>query len=67
MCKKNNFWGLKTRIRRNISLKNKNILMIEKVQEEYGVEEGEALEMLMESDTLYKETEKKLKEYYADI
>lgn len=67
MCKKHSFWDLRTRIRRNISLKNKNILIVETVQEEYDVEEVEALEMLMESDTLYSETEQKLKEYYKDI
>jgi len=67
MCKKHSFWDLKTNFRKSFSFKNKNILIIETVQELKNVSHAKAVEMLMESQSLYVDVLKNLKEQYSDI
>ncbi len=65
---KMNFWQKKTRIRKNINLKNINILVIEKMlEDEIAKNESEAIVMLIENPELYSKMIEKLKENYPDI
>ena len=62
-----NIWDIRAMFRRKISLSNRNILVIEKVQEVYGVNAAEAMEMLIGREDIYLEMIDKLSEDYHDI
>ena len=62
-----NIWDIRAMFRRKISLSNRNILVIEKVQEVYGVNAAEAMEMLIGREDVYNEMIEMLSEYYHDI
>lgn len=63
-----NFWDKKARLRKNIQLKNRNILVIERmIDDKLALREDEAIELLLEDKNLYEEIIKKLKEDYPDI
>ncbi len=63
-----NFWDKKARIRKYIHLKNRNILVIEKmIDDKLALREDEAIELLLEDKDLYQQMIKILKEDYPDI
>lgn len=63
-----NFWDKKARLRKSIQLKNRNILVIERmIDDKLALREDEAIELLLEDKNLYEEIIKKLKEDYPDI
>jgi len=68
MCQMHrNIWDLKSKFKKSISLKNRTIIIIERIQEEYGVRAAEAMEMLMEDENLYKKTYESLKNDGYDL
>ncbi len=68
MCRAHtNIWDLKSKFKKSISLKNRTILIIERVQEEHGVRAAEAMEMLMQYESLYSKTYNALKEEGFDL
>ncbi|MDM5272090.1 hypothetical protein PGH07_07850 [Sulfurovum sp. zt1-1] len=67
MCKKNSIWDRKTRIRKYFSLKNRNIAMIEHVQEKYNITFEEAIDKLLETPSERENAMKELKDYYFDF
>jgi hypothetical protein len=69
MCKMNgkSIWDLKSKFRKSIQLNNRTILVIERVQEDREVRQGEAIEMLICEKDLYESTVDALRRDGFDI
>ena len=66
MCKRTSIWDFKTRMRKYLSLKNRNIALIDHVKEKYDISFQEAVDKLLEEPEVREEAFNELKAYYPD-
>ena len=64
MSKKMNFWDTKAKFRKRLSLKNRNILIIEHVSERYNISSSEAIEKCLEDPSVFEEAKIYLSKEY---
>ncbi len=61
------FWNLKTRFRKALSIKNKIVLVLEAVYEDEDKNWSSAFEKIVESSSVYKQKLEELKKDYSDL
>lgn len=61
------FWEIKNRLRRSLSLRNRTLFVLEKLQNEKKKTLNEVLEEIIATSPLYAEAIEKLADEYPDI